>query len=377
MELNPQSLSTLSLPRTLRRGRPRLSLPLAEWPRADQQAWQRACTPPGSLLDDEGGGAASWRPTSRAAVEGAYGHWLRFLQGRDQLTETEPAARLIPAQVQAYAAALRESRSWSAVANYLSHLGMAAAVLDPGPDWTWLKAIRGVAKRQATPVRHKTGRLTTPLALLQLGQSLMAEAVAAETAAAAALRYRDGLMIAWLALLPLRRRNLMGLELEQQLTRQGGGWVIAIPGEQTKNHRPIEMAVPPVLAAALETYLAVHRPYLLAQRAVSQTQSLWLSNTGQALSGLRAWKMITTHTRQRLGVAVHPHLFRDCAASFLGEADPEHVRLAAPLLGHSSFVTTERHYIAAQSRGALRQHHKALFGRRALRQGKRTCQEGG
>jgi len=94
-----------------RRGRLRLSLPLAQWPLADQQAWQRACTPSTSLLDDEGGGAAGWRPTSRAAVEGAYGHWLRFLQRRGELSEGDPAARLTPTQAQAYAAALRESRS--------------------------------------------------------------------------------------------------------------------------------------------------------------------------------------------------------------------------------------------------------------------------
>lgn len=362
-------------PAPRRRGRPRLSLPLAQWPRVDQQAWQRACTPPTSLLDDEGGGAVGWRPASRVAVERAYGHWLRFLQRQDALAEGDPAARLTRAQVQAYAAMLRERRSWRTVSSYLSHLGMAAAVLCPEQDWAWLRAMRGAAQRQATPVRHKAGRLTTPGTLLRLGQELMAETAAMESPSAAALRYRDGLMIALLALLPLRRRNLMGLELEQQLTRQAGRWLIAIPGEQTKNHRPIEMALPAALVPALDTYLAVHRPHLLARRREGSTQSLWLSNTGQPLSGMRAWSVITRHTRERLGVTVNPHLFRDCAASFLGEADPEHVRLAAPLLGHGSFVTTERHYIAAQSRGALRRHHEALHARRTQRRRKETNQE--
>src|SRR4051812_39992452 len=43
--------------------RRRLSLPWPEWPRADQVAWERAISP-ASLLDDEGGLAASWRPRS-------------------------------------------------------------------------------------------------------------------------------------------------------------------------------------------------------------------------------------------------------------------------------------------------------------------------
>lgn len=372
-DLSP-ALSQRPAPR--RRGRPRLSLPLAQWPLADQQAWQRACAPPASLLDDAGG-AAGWRPATRAAVEGAYSHWLRFLQLQGELREDDPAARLTPTQVQACAAALRERCSWSAVVSYLSRLGMAAAVLCPEQDWAWLRAMRGAAKRQATPVRHKAARLTTPPTLLQLGGRLMAEAAAAESPGAAARRYRDGLMIALLALLPLRRRNLMGLELQQQLTRQSSGWMIRIPGEQTKNHCPIEMALPAALAPALETYLAVHRPWLLAQRPTGSTHSLWLSNTGQPLSGRRAWKIITDHTRERLGVAVHPHLFRDCAASFLGAVDPEQVRLAAPLLGHSSFATTERHYIAAQSHDALRQHHTALQARRAQRRRRGTGQEEG
>jgi len=38
--------------------RRRLSLPWQEWPRADRAAWERALSP-ASLLDDEGGLAAS------------------------------------------------------------------------------------------------------------------------------------------------------------------------------------------------------------------------------------------------------------------------------------------------------------------------------
>jgi hypothetical protein len=56
------------------------------------------------------------------------------------------------------------------------------------------------------------------------------------------------------------------------------------------------------------------------------------------------------------------------SASIGGAEDPEHVRMGARLLGHSSFQTTERHYILAQSRNALRRHQEAITAERvALR----------
>jgi site-specific recombinase XerD len=353
------------------RGAARQSLPLADWPAADREAWQRACAPAASLLDDAGG-AAHWRPVSREAVQSAYGLWLAALQRQGSLGEADPAARLNQAQVQGFAAQLRQCRTWRTVSVYLGRLGMAAAAMWPRQDWAWLRAMRGVAQRRAMPTRDKAGRLTTPATLLALGESLMAEAATVTGAYFAATRYRDGLMIAMLALLPLRRRNLMGLTLGEQLVQQAGGWIISIPGAETKKHRPIEMSVPAVLAPALQTYLAVHRAYLLSRRKVGSTNRLWLGHTGAPLADLRAWQIITTHTQRRLGVAVNPHLFRDCAASFLGEADPEQVRLAAPLLGHGSFTTTERHYIQAQSRTALRQYHEALAARQVTLRRHRT-----
>jgi integrase len=346
----------------------RNALPLADWPAADQAAWQRAVTPASLLDNDDAGRAAAWRPVSRQAVAQSYGVWLTFLLRRDGQLTDDPVARLRPEHVQSFVVALREGRSWRTVGSALNHLGMAAAVMFPGEDWGWLRTMSSRARARATPSHDKAARLTRPHTLLQLGQALMDEAATTRGAYFAAARYRDGLMVALLALLPLRRRNLMQLRLGKELRQRAGRWVIAIPGEQVKNHQPIAMPLPDALAPALEGYLARHRPVLLArgsaQASNTLTSALWLNTGGTPLADAQAWKIITTHTRQRLGVAVNPHLFRDCAASFLGDVDPEQVRLAAPLLGHASFATTERHYILANARQALRQHQEALEARR-------------
>ena len=64
---------------------------------------------------------------------------------------------------------------------------------------------------------------------------------------------------------------------------------------------------------------------------------------GRPLSAARVWRVVTRHTRRRLGVAISPHLFRDCAATLLGDVDPTNVLLAAPLLRHGDFRTSEGH----------------------------------
>lgn len=352
--------------------RRRLSLPRQEWPRADRAAWERAISP-ASLLDDEGGLAASWRPRSREAVLHSYGRWLGCLARHGDLDDVvEPADRMTPERIRAHVAELGVGLGLASIAGHLARLVMAASALFPLRDWTWLRAMRSAVQRRSTPSRRKAGRIVSPVVLLELGNTMMEEGQAgtASDPVPAARLYRDGLVIAFLALIPLRRGNLVALEIGRQLTRSSGGWIITIPGEETKNHRPLVFTLPDALAAALDTYLAVHRPVLLAQRRSGTTAGLWLGATGCSLSAISMWRVVTGHTRQRLGVAVNPHLFRDCAATLLGDVDPKNVLLAAPLLGHSDFRTTEGHYILAQTRGAFRAHHDLLESMRHAAQGR-------
>jgi integrase len=66
------------------------------------------------------------------------------------------------------------------------------------------------------------------------------------------------------------------------------------------------------------------------------------------------YERITKLTLKNLGRSIHPHLFRDCAATSLAIEDPRHVRIAASLLGHRRFRTTERFYIQARNIEASR-----------------------
>ena len=63
------------------------------------------------------------------------------------------------------------------------------------------------------------------------------------------------------------------------------------------------------------------------------------------------------------GLRTSPHAFRHAAATTLAVGDPKHVRVAAPLLGHVTFTTTERHYRKARKIEAHRRFIEAVFGK--------------
>jgi integrase/recombinase XerD len=63
------------------------------------------------------------------------------------------------------------------------------------------------------------------------------------------------------------------------------------------------------------------------------------------------------------GRPINPHLFRDSAATSIAIDDPEHVRIASCLLGHSS-ATTEKYYNHACSVEASHRWQNALLSLR-------------
>ncbi|HMD55273.1 MAG TPA: tyrosine-type recombinase/integrase [Phycisphaerae bacterium] len=172
------------------------------------------------------------------------------------------------------------------------------------------------------------------------------------------------MLIALLALVPLRRRNLAGLQLGRNMIDVNGTSLIALDASETKTHAPIEIAWPEELAAPLVAYLTIHRPLLSSldgRWSKTIDGALWVSSHGSPLTEMAIYLRVRQHTEDAFGVAINPHLFRDAAATTLAIADPENVRVAAPLLGHRTFATTERYYQQAKSFEAHRQYIAALF----------------
>jgi integrase/recombinase XerD len=354
------------------------ALPLENWPLEDRAALERASI--GGTPFSRTGRAARWRPASRHSLTGTYGRWLGFLQRGGCILEEEGAPeRVTPERVESYTRFLMGRCAPVTVASYLGQLHMFLKHVWPDRDWRWLCEMQAQQHRLADPVRIKAARIVPQHELVELGLDLMAqaEAMPLHDALAAgprhpALIFRDGLMIATLAMRPLRQRNFLGLRLHRHLRLEPEGWVIAIPAAETKTHQSLNMPFPVSLEGALQLYLEVYRPLLLTMRGPSNPKHpvalagshLWVSRCGTAITPAAFAKLLERHTIPRFGHYVNPHLFRDCVASSVADQHPEQLRIAADLLGHRSLQTTQRHYIVANQRAALRRVAALIEGHR-------------
>jgi site-specific recombinase XerD len=229
----------------------------------------------------------------------------------------------------------------------------------PDQDWSWLRQAVARLKAGTTRCKPKLARIRPSADLLRLGFALMAEAeaMAAKRPYRAAARYRDGLMIALLAARPLRLATFAGLRLGTEVVRIGDAWCLRVDGGRTKTGAPVEVPLPAELAAAIERYLDIWRPRLLGR---TRLDAFWVTKDGTPMRPHAVNIPICRLTRQAFGVSVNPHLFRDCAATSIAIDDPEHVRIAARVLGHATLATTERYYNQAGALEASRLFHADL-----------------
>jgi integrase len=272
-------------------------------------------------------------------------------------------------RVKAYVMELQELGNRQAtILARLQELGDVAKAVAPGGDWAFIKRIASRVRVRRDVPKDKRSRMVGSHQLVELGFALMDGAARQPTLRLAAMQYRDGLIIALLALVPLRRGNFAVLELGQTVIQSNEKLLITIPADASKNHDPLEFSWPDVLVGPLLTYLEIHRPVLARQvnRWTAPIGSrLWVSAQGSPMTEIAIYDRIRKLTEKAFGMPINPHLFRDEAATTLAIHDPEHVRTAAPLLGHRHLSTTERYYQQAQSLEAHREYAKVISARRS------------
>ncbi len=355
----------------------RRALPLAHWPEGDRRAWQ-AILLPGDPLDP-GGLGADWAPATRRMIERGYGHWLAWLQRTGGLeADTAPAARVVPAMLARYIADLAPVVSSQTILTYVGAIADVCRAAAPTADWAWLMRLLGRLKRRVVPARSKRHHVVPTQDLLALGLRVMdhAEATAGDRAPwRSAGRYRDGLMVALLALRPLRLRNFTDITIGRHLVGAGKGYELRFTAAEPKGRRALEVTVPAVLLAPLARYLAHYRPLLCARgdirtqgvRGTPAGMRLWVSCQGSAMIDRSVYESVVTLTLPAFGHTVNPHLFRDCAGTSIATDDPEHVHITAAILGHTSLATSERYYNHARSLQAARRYQDHVL---RLRQGR-------
>ena len=293
---------------------------------------------------------------TRIGLRAAHARFLGFLAAEDpDRLRLSLEARIDRDSVKAFVEHLRQSCRDTTVASTLHKLRLFLGLICPDRDWSWLKTIAKRIDAQATP-RSDSYRRVTSAMLFALGLQLIAEAESAARVAARitkehALTYRDGLIVALLAAVPLRKRTLAALTINRHLVKVGRGWLLDIPAADTKTQRALEFPIPDTLSEPIAVYLTTFRPKITG---ASKHQGLWPSAKGRPMVGGAIYDAVRRRTFERLGVPVNLHHFRAAAGNFWSISDPANVRGAKDLLGHTDFKTTERHYLGARSRMAGR-----------------------
>ena len=348
----------------------RALMPMA-WPEPDRLAWQRALTP-GDLFDPRTR-ASRWCKGTRAKAEFVYGKWLAWLlQEGLYKSEATPSARVTPSRLKRYIAWLRLSAAPWTVYGQISVLHTVLTLMTPGKHWRWLQTMCHVLRRNLVSTRYLPLRVRPSRDLVQYGIRLMAEAEAStgRMSSDQAIQFRDGLIIALLAARPLRLANFAAIQIGQHLLPLGNGYQLVFRASETKTSRPIQCNLPAALVPLLNHYLAHHRPVLVGSNGWWKrtreggnlpANALWVSVHGTAMSPRGLTGRVVKLTKREFGVVISPHLFRHCAATSIAIEDPENIRIASIILGHSTFLTVERNYNQASTVEAARRYHETIL----------------
>ena len=331
------------------------SVPPRDWPTADHKVWTQACVPAQRLRP--GGGAAHMKPSTRTSLVRAHGYLLDFCQRNGLFDQNaEAGAHVTPEIIDAFIQELYVRVRSVTRASYIGKIRRIAQILAPGRDFVWLRELEADLRYAARP-RPKSHRIVSSERLLTLGLQLIRRGETSNhlTDLGRARLVRDGVIIALLALCPIRLRNLAELGLGRQLRRIGETWWLILAGDETKTGHPDERPVPEIVGEAIEQWLTHWRSVFHPS-----DDAFWPSIKGGALAYTYLGHIITETTRRELGIAVNPHLFRDCAVYTVAINAGARMGIASGLLQHTNERTVQQYYNKGASLDAVRQYQQIL-----------------
>lgn len=319
-----------------------LVLKYDDWPQADKTAWD-ALIIKGAFLDDDGP-AANWSDGTRKMRRQAYGQWLSFLDRHaPQTFDQKPWKRIRKQLVQQYIAECEERLAPKSTANLLSGLYVVARMMKPKQDWAWLNT---ASKRWHSKARRHS--LPPPLPVTadevfrwSVNRLNEVEALPKLAAKRRAIWTRQALMIGFLVSRPVRRRALLAMQETSHLVGLNEGVNVTFSSADMKDKQKRAFPLPQALVEPMKRYLEVDRPVLLAGKS---SDHLWISQYGDPITPDGFSRELPRITKNYLGIAMRPHVFRSVAATSIAEFDPVHVNIIRDILGHATLEMAERHY---------------------------------
>lgn len=322
---------------------------VSSWPTQDQDHWKRMTTQVGPL--DQGGELTHLRAASIHNVEVAYGRWLAWLGTHEPMALDEaPLPRVTRQRVRLWMDAVRECAPYSRKL-WIDGLIRFLTAAEPDVQISFLRVLQRNLLQLASDDHggRKIGRIPSSFDLIEAALTYADTGVdSAKSDFEGARRLRDATMIVFLAMVPIRRRSFVALELGRTLIVNDREIIVLLAPDEVKNKMHYEIVLREPGAGLLRRYLEEARPFLHS-RASTKTHALWLADTGLPYGYKYIGKRIPLLTERLIGVNVPPHFFRDALATTFARVSPEMARGTKAILGHSDHRTSERHYNHAQA----------------------------
>ena len=331
------------------------SLPVSSWPQADREAWEQACRP--SMRLKRGGAACRMKPKTQATHVRGYGYFLDHCRRHGQLEEGAAASLITAPRVEHFLAELRDRVGSVTQWSYMQRIRRVSEILAPLRDFGWLRDVEADLRDVARP-RPKYPRIVDGERLLRLGLELMDRGEAREQSRPfeRSRLVRNGLMIALLALCPIRLGNLHSLRLDKQIRKIGDQWWFILPADETKSGRPDERPIHHILTPYIDRWVGQWRDVV-----PNIDDHFWPSINGGRLAYTYVGTIITETTRRELGIPVNPHLFRDCCVYTVAERAGSQMGVASGLLQHVDSRVTEKYYNKGASFEAAHRYQAILL----------------
>jgi hypothetical protein len=174
-----------------------------------------------------------------------YGYFLDCMNRRRLLDLNKAAgAHVTPENVDAYLEELTARVGSVTVQGSIYKLRRVCELIDPAGDLLWLAEIEKDLALVMRP-RSKADRWVLTEVLVEAGLTLIAEAENSSkmSQVVQARQFRNGLMVAMLAMYPVRLKNFAALEIGRSLIEINGSWWIVLSALETKEERHDERRI--------------------------------------------------------------------------------------------------------------------------------------
>ncbi|MGC9271374.1 hypothetical protein [Acidiphilium sp.] len=345
-------------PDTSTPAKPRLVVPISDWPPAHRALWDAETAPRTGRLA-RAKHADTLRPLSLRNARRSWGAFLTVLSAAGiDTTTVAPSDLVTPDHVARFVDTLAaRGNVANSIKVRLFDLRVALHIIQPGQNFDWVTRPGDVSINDWFEHEPARKEAIDPRTLTQLGRDLIARAEAMQADADAQPKtkaavskgdedilrtYRDGLICLLLAALPIRIGTLSLMRLEANVVTVGEQIMFRFTGAETKNSKPIECALPDHLKTVFRHYLEVIRP-----RMVHDEGDVWFwrhpRQGGQRFCYDGIMQMFRRLTERQLGTAHGTHVSRHGMATALADLAPERPGLAATVLGVGENVVA-RHY---------------------------------